>query len=181
MKDRRTFWILCFALSISGIVMLTIYELATFRIRLTPITEEDTKPFSAIGKLLETTERRPNREVDDTSVGFPDREQRLRVIGQLVHVFEIRFGHLPESLEDLIAIPTSGPKQQRAKDEIKSAVAGCQLFHLSVNSYLLNCDGWNPDERSLLQLEKTSDRQKVRFYSVDQHVVLSVPPPVLRP
>jgi hypothetical protein len=183
MQRRLPVWKYCIALAIAILAMLCVYAtlaVRSFHIALSPVTDEDRQKFAVLAKILETAEL-PHREVDNTSVGFPVIEHRLQVIEELVDVFQVKFGRLPASIEELTAIP-AGSRQEQAKKEIRSESRNCRIFNLSAESYLLNCDDWNPSEKTLQDFKVAADKRYVRFYNFNGHVILSVPLPyVARP
>jgi hypothetical protein len=179
MQSKPLLWKYWIGLAIAVLgtfYIYTIYAASSFHIVLSPITNEDRQKFSAMAKVLETAERYPHREVDNTSVGFPAIEHRLQAVEDLVDVFQFKFGRLPASNEELTAIP-AGPRQEQAKEEIRSESRNCRIFNLSAESYFLNCDGWSPNEKTLQDLNVAADKRYVRFYNFEGHVVLFAPPP----
>jgi hypothetical protein len=176
------YWIAIAIAVLGTFYIYAIYAARSLHIALSPITKEDRQKFAALAKILDTAERYPHREVDNTSVGFPAIEHQLHVVGQLVDVFQLKFGRLPASIDELIALPEDGSRQEQAKEEIRSESRNCRVFDLSAESYFLNCDGWSPNEKTLQDLNVAADKRYVRFYNFDGHVVLFAPPPyVTRP
>ena len=185
MQRKLRVWKYCIALAIAILAMFyvyTIFAARSFHVALSPITKEDRQKLAALAKILETANRYPHREVDNTSVGFPVIEHQLQVVGQLVDAFQLNFGRLPASIEELMALSAAGSRQEQAKEEIRLESRNCRIFNLSAESYFLNCDGWNPGEKTLRDLKVAADKRYNRFYNFNGHVVLSVPPPyVARP
>jgi hypothetical protein len=186
MQRRPLVWKYCIAAAAVGLGIFYIYTVFAARslhIALSPLTEEERRKFGALAKTLETAEHYPHREVDNTSVGFGDIEHRLQVVGQLVDAFQFTFRRLPASIDELIdLLPAGRYGQAQAKKEIRLESRDCRIFNLSAESYFLNCDGWSPNEKALQDVQAAADKQYVRFYNFNGHVVLSVPPPyVVRP
>jgi hypothetical protein len=180
MQSKPLLWKYWIGLAIAVLgtfYICTIYATSSFHIVLSPITNEDRQKFAALAKFLETAERYPHREVDNTSVGFPASEDQLHVVGQLVDVFQLKFGRPPASIDELIALPGEGSRREQAKEEIRSESRNCRIFNLSAESYFLNCDGWSPNEKTLQDLNVAADKRYVRFYNFDGHAVLFAPPP----
>jgi len=56
----------------------------------------------------------------------------------------------------------------------------CRIVMLGVDSCILNCDSWTPpNSGDLSSLVNSFDPRTGRFYKVQDHVLLYVPPPMM--
>ncbi len=165
------------ALVLAGFLGLYFYESSHFRIKLSPFTESDRSTFVALVKVLETMEHRPYRVVDDRSIGYPRREDELRVVNQAVLVFEARYQKIPSSLDELPAIINDGPEAESAKRDLRKIANECEIFSVAAHSYVLNCDGWKrPKAADWEAILGTARSNVVKFILVENHILLYSPP-----
>lgn len=118
------------------------------------------------------------RKADYSSVGFPQKERELLDLRRALDLFEIAYGHLPAKSGDLMSL--ANPQQDTNATERRTCArlaTECQLVPLGKDSFLLNCDGWPlPNEAAVHSLVGTFDQQTEKFYLVQGHVLLYLPP-----
>ena len=116
----------------------------------------------------------PSRRIDYASIGSPENEKRLLELRKAIDLYEFRYGRLPKTTEELAQIRGVPPETAHAYSRLAGT---CQILYLGPVSYLLNCDGWTaPATPELGALVKTFDPYSERFYRVDSHVLMFVPP-----
>lgn len=176
-KGPRLLLVVIVLLCILGFFL---YEWHRFNIKLAPITDRDVATFTALANLLQATARYPypSRPVDDRSLGFPQKEAQLQLLDQPVSLFEGRFHRLPTSLNELPMVIEEGPRAKTARQELQELASSCQILLLGAESYVLNCDDWNPHGKVSWDIVLGSPRlDSVKFLLADGHVLLFAPPP----
>ena len=173
---RYGWWLGVVALIVVFVIGFLVYEGVNVRPNLKPITDRDLEPYKAIGKLLEAARLQPSLQIDKNSVGFPEREAELGILREAVYVFQVRFHRLPNSLGELPQIIQDGPGAERGREELREASTRCKIFTFVSGSYILNCDGWNPDQSRLDGARSGFNQKTIKYYLVDGHVVTYAPP-----
>jgi len=118
----------------------------------------------------------PSRRFDHSSVGAPLVEAKLLEIRRDVSIYDSIHHRLPVSFEELegMRLPSNWEKN------VEKFEWECQIFPLTADSSILNCDSWHrPDENQLNTLVHSFDPQTGRFYKVRGHVLLFIPPPTV--
>jgi hypothetical protein len=116
----------------------------------------------------------PSRRIDHTSIGDPAVESQLIEISREVHVYDSMHHRLPTSFADLdnLGFPST------SKDNLPKFKKECQIVVLSLDSDIVNCDGWTcPNASDLDALVGSFNPQTEKFYRDQGHVLLYVPPP----
>ncbi len=120
----------------------------------------------------------PWRKIDYSSVGFPGKEAELLELRREVDGFNLKFGRLPISPSELLELLKAVPSARRYREkDFRRFARDCQMVLLGADSYILNCDGWQPGDRTDLErLVATFQPHTERFYLVGKNLVLFVPP-----
>ena len=160
---------------------LTLYAWKYFRIQFTDFRGlvEMAQVAVSLGEAMRTGQL-PHRVADYNSVGFPQKEERLRRLGENVEDFGRHLGRLPTRIAELKGLVEFHPENKaRIVEESKEFDQSCQILGLSKDSYILNCDGWAaPGRQGVRQLVSTFQPGVERFYAVNGHVLLYVPEPI---
>src|SRR4029077_20211529 len=183
---KRVIKIAVWTLSILVLVSLAFalyvsYVLKTFNLRLPPLSAAEKTIADEVGTLDQGMRDGTIawRKADYTSVGFPDQEAKLLHLRSGIDFFTGSFGHAPSDIKDLARLSTVPGLSSNQKRLYGSLVRDCQILTMQTDSYILNCDGWSPP--SSLQIEqwtRTVDRETEKFFVMQGHVILFVPPPV---
>jgi hypothetical protein len=117
----------------------------------------------------------PDKRLPDISnnVGSALTEAKLLEIRRDVRSYESMHRRLPVDFSELesVAFPPNW------KGNLEKFGNECQVIVLTSDSDILNCDGWTPPSASDLKtLVRSFDPQTERFYKVQGHVLLFVPP-----
>jgi hypothetical protein len=117
------------------------------------------------------------RREDLSSVGLKDKEDQLLEFRHWVEVFQLTSGQAPEKssdLQNLTSIETLSPRQ---KKEIGRLAQRCFIKQIQGESYLLNCDGWRPQQAGDEdRLVSGLDSDTERFYILNDHLFVYAPP-----
>ena len=184
MKTAKTkiFAVGCVAIitCILGIYSLLYWRIRTMRVWNGPVLEKTAEAITE--NLKEATKQVPPgsapwRKVDHNSIGFPSSEAELLELEGFVGVFEVSQRSLPAHSADLLALERVAPRPPRVQARLNKLVKDCQLISLAEDSYILNCDGWTPPSGEALKpLVNAFDSETERFYNLQGHVILYVPP-----
>jgi hypothetical protein len=115
----------------------------------------------------------PLRRFDHSSVGSAHAEAKLLEIRRDIGSYESINRHLPVNFSELesVGFPPNW------KEDLEKFGNECQVIVLTSDSDILNCDGWTrPSASDLKALVRSFDPQTERFYKVQGHVLLFVPP-----
>jgi hypothetical protein len=120
----------------------------------------------------------PVRNFDNSSVGSVAVEAELVDLRRDIEVFESMHGRLPLDFAELANVKFPPDWNRRLTRYAKE----CRMVMLSVDSCILNCDSWTPpNSGDLSSLVHSFDPRTGRFYKVQDHVLLYVPPPTMLP
>jgi len=109
----------------------------------------------------------PWRYTDFRTVGNVEEEGQLLRLLYRVEMFEDVRGALPKSMAELAE---HGNVEEESRNE-------CELFLWGHDQVILNCDGWRlPQGDQGKQLVESFTSRTVKFYSLNGHVILYVPP-----
>lgn len=116
----------------------------------------------------------PSRKVDYTSLGFKVKESDLLWLRRAISIFEASRHRVPERLDELTQL--SYPVGE--KDILQRLVMDCQMIVFEQDSYLLNCDHWTKPviDGDFSALLSSFDTETERFYRVQEHLLLYIPP-----
>jgi hypothetical protein len=93
---------------------------------------------------------------------------------QLDFIYDSMHHRLPVSLKELESMGLASNWEKNAE----KLEWECQIFPLTPDSSLLNCDSWQrPDESQLNAMVHSFDPRTGRFYKVHGHVLMFIPPP----
>jgi hypothetical protein len=115
----------------------------------------------------------PSRRVDHTSVGSALTEAKLLEIRRDTRAYESMLQRLPIDFSELesVGLPPNW------KENLEKLRKDCRIVVLTSDSEILNCDGWTrPSASDLDALLRSFDPRTERFYKVESHVLLYVPP-----
>ena len=189
MKPRLSKSSLGLALLSIGILFLGFfiygtYVLKTFRLKFSRSSAPEQSLMNDISKSLDDyTQAIHNgsvswRNLDRSSIGFPDKEARLVKFRSEVDFFFVSFGHHPSQIGELARLtelPDFPADQRKLVQGLRSE---CEIINLGIDSYILSCDAFS----SLSTTEKEDsvksfDRGTEKFYNVRGRLILYVPPP----
>jgi hypothetical protein len=167
------------------VLAIAIYVRLTFKIDVTPFAQllndiDRWVPTSRIDGLVREAQDGTIhwRKMDRTSVGSPKTEARLLQLHDSIYYFSLTFRQPPADIGEmsrLLTIPQMSPNE---KALYQGFIRDCQIVNLRTDSYILNCDGWVPPPSEIQQLVKAFDSETEKFYSIQDHVIFFVPPPV---
>ena len=174
------------ALWLAMVLAIAVYVRLTFKIDVTPFAQllndiQRWVPTSRIDGLVREAKDGPIhwRKMDRTAVGSPKAEARLLQLHDSIYYFSLTFGQPPANIGEmsrLLTIPQMSPNETAL---YQGFIRDCQIENVGTDSYILNCDGWDsPPPSELQQLVKAFDSETMKFYSVQDHVILFVPPAV---
>jgi hypothetical protein len=115
----------------------------------------------------------PSRKVNHSSIGSPLTEAKLLEIRRDSIGYESVYHRLPVNFAEIesVGLPSNW------KESLREFQPGCQILSLASDSQILNCDGWTrPSPADLTGLVHSFDPMTERFYKIDGHVLLYVPP-----
>lgn len=165
------------ALVLYGVAM---YSMRTYKLPPITMTPEDKARVDALQKSIDAAADALRKgeagwiRVDHSTVGFPEKEGQLVGARDAIETYFRMFHRLPHQLSDLLKIRTATLREKLAVAKIAWA---CELFPLTTESYILNCDGWKaPQKAKLEEMVRGFDRETERFYLLESHVILYVPP-----
>ena len=118
----------------------------------------------------------PVRKFDNSSVGSVAVEAELVDLRRDIEVFESMHGRLPLDFAELTSVKFTPDWNRR----LTRYANECRIVMLGVDSCILNCDSWTPpNSGDLSSLVNSFDPRTGRFYKVQDHVLLYVPPPMM--
>jgi len=115
----------------------------------------------------------PSRRRNLTSVGAPLIEKKLITLSRDSSLYESRYDRLPLNFEELkrFGLP------QDWEEDVERLEGECQIVPLTAHSTIMNCDGWaRPSADELNLLVRSFYPQTERFYEIDGHILLYIPP-----
>jgi hypothetical protein len=184
MRMRRRTIIVGTSLTFVALLALVLYVKLTFKINFKPLTEAEKAQFTLIGKQIERlaqsarTGEIPWRRLDFSSVGSPEREAQLLQLRRAIDVYSLSHSQPAVRIEGMSSW-LRAPQKYAYQKRVYEALRECQILNLQVDSYILNCDGWvAPASPQLPELVGTFDRETEKFYLIEGHTILFVPPPV---
>ncbi len=177
-------WVVVVGLSILGVCGIFyawgLYALRTWKLPPLIMSAEDKARVEALQKSVDAVVEALRkgevgwRRADHSTVGFPEKESQLVKARNEIEIYYRTFHRLPQRLSDLLKIRTATLRQ---KFTFAKIAWECEFFPLTSESYILNCDGWKaPQKAKLEEMVGGFDRETERFYVVEGHVVLYVPP-----
>ena len=146
------------------------------------ITPETVRKFAEpIRQELElVNEKKAWLTADTRSVGFPDREEKLLELNDNFGVawFVGTFRRPPVTLYELPELFQPWPElnTREIRQLYTEYARDCDIMEFLDDSYVLNCDGWKPENfKSSFEMEKGFETGVERFYRFGDHVLLYVP------
>jgi hypothetical protein len=186
MKNLGKIVITLSAALVCAYLLLWYYVQKTFTLDIS--VRELTSKAQAIGKEANTTADRIRngtilyRKVDLKSAGMPAEEARLLELRRLLMAYEVAFGRPPRDASELRQLNDKESLTLLQRRAVEKVVRQCQVFSFSLDSYLLDCDGWPaPSGQALRSFLERFDKETEGFYVVDGHVFLYAPPPAVHP
>jgi len=176
----RPNWIWGVPVTLLGLLVLSwlaIVEFASYRLRNADFSVHFA-PIQAMQKNLQViTELAgkgafPSRNVNHSSVGSPLIESRLIELRRDMGIYESRHQRLPVDFPELLSLGFP----PNWKDHLEKFEKECEIVSLTPDSCILNCDGWALPSANVQALVHTFDPQTERFYKVENHILLYVPP-----
>jgi hypothetical protein len=147
------------------------------------MTDEDRAKFVAAQRILEQTVagmksgQVPWKQLDYSSVGSPKEEGVLLQLRRDLGAFEIMFGRWPTGIRELRRLNSAFEATLTQRFHREAIIRACRIVSVRSESYILNCDGWDPPEDHELQLlVGRFDPETEKFYAIQGHVILFVPP-----
>ncbi len=182
-SKRRKWLILAVASALAVVAGASLYAL--WRFQHTPLrafNEEDLRWFEGLIMGAEefhkemSAGKMPWRKADYSSVGFPEKEAKLRELRTAIELSQIRFGRLPNNPAELLDMIKVSEIRSDEKREYAELARECQIVVLAPDSYILNCNGWKlPNKAELSRLVESFDPDTEKFYLVQRHVILYAP------
>jgi hypothetical protein len=168
---------------IAALLAIAVYVRLTFKIDFTPFVDvlDDIQKNVPANRIDEVVREAKNgtihwRKMDRTSVGSPRTEARLLQLHDSIYYFALTFGQPPANIGEMSRLLTNPQMSPNEKALYQGFIRDCQIVNLATDSYILNCDGWvSPLPSELQQLVNAFDSDSVKFYSVQDHVILFVP------
>jgi len=162
---------LCAAASL--VVHRGLRRLSRLNFQPTPQVQSIEKELQVV-KALALSGSLPKRKFDHSSVGSIAIESELVDLRRDASVFESMHGRLPVDFTELVNVKFPPDSDKRLTKYAKE----CRIVSLSVDSCILDCDSWTPPSPDdLRSLVRSFDSQTERFYKVEGHVLLYIPPP----
>jgi len=180
-RTTRSKWIWGVPVTLLGLAVLSwlaIVEFASYRLRNTDFSihsaqiEAMQKNLKAITQLARQGVL-PSRKVNHSSVGSALTESKLIELRRDMGIYESMHQRLPIDFIELLNVRF--PPDW--KDHLEKFEKECEIVSLTPDSCILNCDGWAlPSANDVEALVHSFDNQTERFYKVENHVLLFVPP-----
>jgi len=160
--------------AVSFVVHRGLRRLSMLNFQPTPQVQSIANQLQVV-KALALSGSFPRREFDHSSVGSIAIESELVDLRRDAGVFESMHDRLPVDFTELGGVKFPPDSNKRLAKYAKE----CQIVSLSVDSCILDCDSWRPPSPAdLSSLVRSFDSQTERFYKVQGHVLLYVPPPI---
>jgi len=106
--------------------------------------------------------------------GWNNVQSELTDIDRDIRVFDTVHQRFPVDFAELMQVRF--PRER--KDQIERYSKECRIIPLGKRSCILNCDSWEPPaSKDLRALVQSFDLRADRFYKLDGHVLLYLPPP----
>jgi hypothetical protein len=155
------------------VVLRGLRRLSTQSFQPTPQLQAIEMEFQVI-KTLASSGAFRERKFDHSSVGSIAIESEVVDLRRDISAFEALHGRLPVNFRELSSVRFPPNSDERVSQYAKE----CRIVGLTVDSCILNCDSWTPpNNEALNRLVRSFDSQTERFYKVQGHVLLYVPPP----